>query len=113
MEIPTTRAPASTSSPAAVALSTPPESATTVSSACFVTARRMRYIARVRKRERLTIDVSGLDGDGAGVSEPELGGGGARVHVAGALVGERVAAVVEHVSPHRPDAWARLERVER
>jgi len=92
-----------------VALSTPPESATTVSSACFVTARRMLYIAGVRKRDRLTVDVAALDGEGAGVGEHD----GVRVHIAGALPGERALAAVEHLSPHRPDAWAALERVER
>ena len=35
-----------------------------------------------------------------------------RVHVAGALPDERVAAVVEHVSTHAPEAWARLAQVE-
>src|SRR3954465_10547617 len=35
-----------------------------------------------------------------------------RVHVAGALPEERVAAVVEHVSAHAPDAWARLAQIE-
>ncbi len=34
-----------------------------------------------------------------------------RLHVPGALPGERVAAIVEHRSPHRPEAWARLDQV--
>src|SRR5258708_33557493 len=109
MEIPTTRRPASTRSPAAVALSTPPESATTTMSSSPFTRARMLYIAGVRKRDRLTLDVTALDGDGAGTAEHE----GVRVHVAGALPGERVRALVEHLSPHRPEAWAALEAVER
>jgi 23S rRNA (uracil1939-C5)-methyltransferase len=69
----------------------------------------MRYIAVVRKREQLALDVAALDDDGAGVGAA----GGVEVHVAGALPGERVAAIVEHVSPHAPRVWARLLAVER
>jgi 23S rRNA (uracil1939-C5)-methyltransferase len=61
----------------------------------------------MRRAERLTLSCVDLDDEGAGLS-----GGDPRLHVAGALPGERVTAVVEHVSVQRPDAWARLERVD-
>ncbi len=47
-----------------------------------------------------------LDDQGAGVTAPP------RVHVAGALPGERIAATVAHVSSHTSEAWADLETVE-
>jgi 23S rRNA (uracil1939-C5)-methyltransferase len=62
-----------------------------------------------RDGEALALACDDLDDDGAGTGPH----GEARVHVAGALPGERVAATVTHVSSHRPEAWARLERVER
>jgi 23S rRNA (uracil1939-C5)-methyltransferase len=68
----------------------------------------MRYIERVRKGDRLQVTCTSLDDEGAGVG-PE---GEVRVHIAGALPGERVRARVEHLSPHRPDAWATLDRIE-
>jgi 23S rRNA (uracil-5-)-methyltransferase RumA len=70
----------------------------------------------------LEVTTTALDQDGAGVAElgpapdqrsdqPDH----VRLHVAGALPGETVAATVEHVSPHRragaSHAWARLGRV--
>jgi len=55
----------------------------------------------------VTVDCVDLDDDGAGVD-----GGTPRLHVAGALPGERVAATVAHVSPHGREAWARLAAVE-
>src|SRR5579859_2306469 len=63
----------------------------------------MRYIALVRKRLHLT----SLDAEGAAVGLVD----GTRVHVAGGAPGEEVDAIVEHRSPHRPDAWARLEKI--
>ena len=45
------------------------------------------------------------------MTEPAAAGA-PRLHVAGALPDERVAAVVEHLSAHTPEAWARLETVE-
>ncbi len=68
----------------------------------------MRYIPRVRKGDSVTLSCSTLDVEGAGVGLSE----GVRVHVAGALPNELVRAKVAHVSPHRPDAWATLDRVE-
>src|SRR4051812_38295051 len=55
-----------------------------------------------------TLDCTALDEGGAGGGVVE----GRRLHVAGALPGERVTAVVEHLSPHqgRP-AWGRLAQV--
>jgi 23S rRNA (uracil1939-C5)-methyltransferase len=76
---------------------------------CFVVTRgRMRYIALVRKGETVTLTCSALDVEGAGVGQKD----GLRVHVAGALPSEAVRATIAHVSPHRPDAWATLDRVE-
>lgn len=55
--------------------------------------------------ERLSLVCADLDDEGAGVSADA-------VHVAGALPSEAVTATVEHVSPHRREAWARLERLD-
>jgi 23S rRNA (uracil1939-C5)-methyltransferase len=63
----------------------------------------------VQPGERLTVTCVDIDDEGAGVTAP---GERPRVHVAGALPEERVAAVVEHVSTHAPEAWARLAQVE-
>jgi 23S rRNA (uracil1939-C5)-methyltransferase len=57
----------------------------------------------------VTVTCVDLDDDGAGMTAPD---DRPRLHVAGALPGERVAAVVEHVSAHTPEAWARLVTVE-
>ena len=65
--------------------------------------------------ERVTVTCVDLDDDGAGVTAPGAAGAASdhpRVHVAGALPDERVAAVVEHVSGHAPEAWARLVTIE-
>jgi 23S rRNA (uracil1939-C5)-methyltransferase len=63
----------------------------------------------VQPGERVTVTCVDIDDDGAGVTAPDER---PRVHVAGALPDERVAAVVEHVSTHVPDAWARLAQIE-
>jgi 23S rRNA (uracil1939-C5)-methyltransferase len=59
----------------------------------------------------LTLQVAALEEHGAGAAALEA----AEVYVAGALPGEIVRAVVEHVSPHRQAGrrrlWARLDRV--
>jgi 23S rRNA (uracil1939-C5)-methyltransferase len=60
-----------------------------------------------RVGDALALACDDLDDEGAGVAAQE----GARVHVAGALPGERVRATVTHVSEHRPEAWARLDAV--
>ena len=57
--------------------------------------------------DRFEAPCRALDARGAGVVALE----GAEVHVPGALPGERVRGVIEHRSPHRPEAWARLEQV--
>jgi 23S rRNA (uracil1939-C5)-methyltransferase len=67
----------------------------------------LHYIAVVRKGDRLRLAIGALDGEAAGVGLHE----GVRVHVAGALEGEEVDAVVAHRSPHRADAWATLATV--
>ena len=56
-----------------------------------------------------SLEVAGLDDEGRGTGEVE----GATWHVGGALPGDRVRATVEHRSPHRPEAWARLVALER
>jgi 23S rRNA (uracil1939-C5)-methyltransferase len=61
----------------------------------------------VLQGERVTVDCVDLDDDGAAIDA-----GTTRLHVAGALPGERVIATVAHVSPHAQQAWARLETVE-
>jgi 23S rRNA (uracil1939-C5)-methyltransferase len=61
----------------------------------------------LRPGEEVTVVCSHLDDRGAGVGDS----GGIELRVAGALPGERVNAVVEHLSPHAPQAWARLEAV--
>jgi 23S rRNA (uracil1939-C5)-methyltransferase len=62
----------------------------------------------VRPGDRLPVTCAELDDLGTGVGEVD----GQRVHVAGALPGERVTAVVEHVSRQSPTVWARLATVE-
>jgi 23S rRNA (uracil1939-C5)-methyltransferase len=63
----------------------------------------MRYIGHMRKRVHLTT----LDVEGAAVGEVD----GVRIHVAGGCPGDEVEVQIEHRSPHRPDAWARLLEV--
>jgi 23S rRNA (uracil1939-C5)-methyltransferase len=58
--------------------------------------------------EALALTCDDLDDEGAGLAAHA----GARVHVAAALPGERVAATVTHVSSHRAEAWARLDAIE-
>ncbi|HLK91320.1 MAG TPA: 23S rRNA (uracil(1939)-C(5))-methyltransferase RlmD [Polyangia bacterium] len=62
----------------------------------------------MRVGDRISVTCQDLDDDGAGVGEAN----GRTVHVAGALPGERAAAVVEHLSRQSPAAWARLEAIE-
>ncbi len=60
----------------------------------------------MRPGERIDLQCADLDDEGAGVTAPP------RIHVAGALPGERVGATVAHVSAHRAEAWAELETIE-
>ncbi len=62
----------------------------------------------MRVGDRISVTCAALDDEGAGVGEA----GGRTVHVAGALPGERAAAVVEHLARQSPAAWARLEAIE-
>jgi 23S rRNA (uracil1939-C5)-methyltransferase len=62
----------------------------------------------VRAGDTRVLTCADLDDEGAGVGVAD----GTRIHVAGALPGERVVAVIEHVSPHARRAWARLATVE-
>ncbi|HSZ81605.1 MAG TPA: 23S rRNA (uracil(1939)-C(5))-methyltransferase RlmD [Polyangia bacterium] len=63
----------------------------------------------MRPGDPVALTCDDLDDEGAGLAAH----GGARVHVAAALPGERVFATVTHVSSHRPEAWARLDSIER
>jgi 23S rRNA (uracil1939-C5)-methyltransferase len=62
----------------------------------------------MRPGDHVALTCDDLDNDGAGVGES----GAHRVHIAGALPGERVRGVVEHVSRQSGAAWARLETVD-
>jgi 23S rRNA (uracil1939-C5)-methyltransferase len=62
----------------------------------------------MRPGDRLALTCDDLDDDGAGVGDS----GGHRLHIAGALPGERVGGVVEHVSRQSGAAWARLETID-
>jgi 23S rRNA (uracil1939-C5)-methyltransferase len=64
----------------------------------------------MRPGERLTLTCVDIDEDGAGVCR--AGDAAATIHVRGALPGEVVTAAVNHVSPHRPQAWGDLLSVE-
>jgi 23S rRNA (uracil1939-C5)-methyltransferase len=55
---------------------------------------------------RCEVTASELDETGAGVGL----GGGARVHVADLLPGERAEVAIDHASPHKPEAWGRIVR---
>jgi 23S rRNA (uracil1939-C5)-methyltransferase len=63
----------------------------------------------------LVLTIDRLDHDGAGAADVQTDAGLFRLHVAGALPGERVRAKVAHVSPHvreqGKDAWADLEEI--
>ena len=65
----------------------------------------------MRPGERITVTCVDLDDDGAGVTAPGAADA-PRVHVAGALPDERIAAEVEHLSAHAPEAWARMIAIE-
>ena len=62
----------------------------------------------MRPGDRVALTCDDLDDEGAGVGAS----GAHRVHLAGALPGERVSGVVEHVSRQSGAAWARLETVD-
>ena len=62
----------------------------------------------MRPGDRVALTCDDLDDDGAGVGESDAH----RVHLAGALPGERVGGVVEHVSRQSGAAWARLETID-
>jgi 23S rRNA (uracil1939-C5)-methyltransferase len=62
----------------------------------------------LRAGEPVALTCDDLDDEGAGLAPL----GEARVHVAFALPGERVAATLTHVSSHRPEAWARLDSID-
>src|SRR5256885_7645857 len=68
----------------------------------------MAIPASLRAGAAVTLTCDALDDQGAGVGDAE----GFRVHVAGALPGERAVARVDHVSSHGRDAWARVQGLE-
>ncbi|HEY8923760.1 MAG TPA: 23S rRNA (uracil(1939)-C(5))-methyltransferase RlmD, partial [Polyangia bacterium] len=61
------------------------------------------------------VEIDDLDEEGAGTAPLTAPDGGAAwtVHVRGALPGERATVRVDHVSHHRPAAWASLLTLER
>lgn len=59
----------------------------------------------MRKGDTVEVTADRLDADGRGVGTC----GEIRLHVSELLPGERGVAIVEHVSPHHPEAWARLD----
>ncbi len=85
------------------------DSSTDGGSAQASTDRAAALWAAPRDGDALTLTCDDLDDEGAGLAAH----GGARVHVAAALPGERVVATVTHVSSHRPEAWARLDSIDR
>ncbi|HEX4420345.1 MAG TPA: 23S rRNA (uracil(1939)-C(5))-methyltransferase RlmD [Kofleriaceae bacterium] len=62
------------------------------------------------KPNRCEVEATALDDGGAGVGPVIEVAGGAElaVHVGDLLPGERAEVVIDHRSPHRPQAWARL-----
>ncbi len=52
------------------------------------------------------VTAHGLDETGCGIGDSE----GRRLHVADLLPGERAEVAIDHVSPHKPEAWARIVR---
>jgi len=66
----------------------------------------------------LTVEIDDLDEEGAGTAPTTVPGAGAAaarwsLHVRGALPGERATVRIDHVSHHRPVAWASLSTLER
>lgn len=63
---------------------------------------------------QLRVTVTDLDDEGAGVAAVPAGEGAAplELRIAGTLPGETVTARIEHVSNHRPLAWATLLSIE-
>src|SRR5215813_7601687 len=53
---------------------------------------------------RCELQITGLDEAGAGIGAS----GAVAVHVADLLPGERAEVVIDHFSPHRPEAWGRI-----
>src|SRR6185436_7762697 len=134
--MPTTWWPCSTSRAAAVALSTPPDSAATTRVSSMIAAPRRAsrpraaYVAcamAAAQRNRCEVVAASLDEAGHGVGreagEPapahapgEPAGEDARaasaleIHVADLLPGERAEVAIDHASPHRPAAWGHVVR---
>ncbi|HEY0189753.1 MAG TPA: 23S rRNA (uracil(1939)-C(5))-methyltransferase RlmD, partial [Kofleriaceae bacterium] len=64
------------------------------------------------KPTRCEVEATSLDDGGAGVGALGDAGepGALRVHVGDLLPGERAEIAIDHRSPHKPEAWARLIR---
>ncbi len=58
----------------------------------------------IRRFDRMTVTVEGLDGDLSGWAEVD----GMRIHLPGGLPGDEAEVRIEAVSRHRPEAWASL-----
>lgn len=57
-------------------------------------------------RVKADVTAHGLDDAGCGVGDAD----GRRLHVADLLPGERAEVAIDHASPHKPEAWARVVR---
>jgi len=64
---------------------------------------------QLRAGAQCTVTFEGYDRDGLAVGP---GPGGVTVGAAGGIRGERARVVIEHVSPHRAQAWGRIEALE-
>ena len=62
----------------------------------------------LRKGARLEVTFAGYDPDGRAVG---CGPAGEEIHAPGGVAGETAQVVIEHVSPHRPVAWAKIQRL--
>lgn len=60
----------------------------------------------MRRGDLIEVEATDLDEAGSGVADA----GGAVVHAAGLLPGERGQVAVDHVSPHRAEAWGTCRR---
>jgi 23S rRNA (uracil1939-C5)-methyltransferase len=69
-------------------------------------------VTRAPDAETITVTCDDLDQEGAAVgARADQPGDATRVHVAGGQPGELLRATIEHRSPHRPQAWARLDEI--
>lgn len=63
----------------------------------------------IRPGARLSVECHDLDREGAGVAQAD----GLCIHAPGLLPGEHALIAIDHLSPHRPDAWGVVGRIEK